>query len=184
LKAPALPDPSPRLVYRRFRTTDAPRVLYLCREEEYARWLPDQVYSRGEEALKAVRRLARWNSRPGDPGRAPFVLGVCLAGTLELTGHVGLSPLRGGVEVGYAVESRRCGMGLATEAVTAVTDWALIRFRMEGILGIVHEDNPASIRVLEKSGFVLVDMSPGVMHGRRGLVRTYLKKPPSPAALS
>lgn len=63
--------------------------------------------------------------------------------------------------MGYAMESCRCGMGPATEAVTAVTDWALIRFRLEGIPGIVHEDNPGSFRVPEKSGFALVNRSPG-----------------------
>ncbi len=97
---------------------------------------------------------------------------------------MGLSPLRGGVEVGYAMESSRCGMGPATEAVTAVTDWALIRFHLEGIPEIVHEDNPGSFRVPEKSGFALVNRSPGVMHRRPGLVRTYLKKPPDQAPLN
>ncbi len=158
--------------------------MLLSLEENYARWLPDQVYTDEEAALKAVRRLVRWNSRPADPVKAPFVLGVCLADTRELAGHVGLSPLRGLVEVGYAMESRRCGEGLATEAVTAVTDWALSRFRPDGILGIAHRDNPGSCRVLEKSGFILADESPGVLHGRRGLVRTYTRKPSVSAALS
>ena len=60
----------------------------------------------------------------------------------------------GMVEIGYGVFDGREGRGYATEAVKALTTWAL---RQPGVLRVEAEtapDNLASQRVLEKCGFV------------------------------
>lgn len=60
----------------------------------------------------------------------------------------------GAVEIGYGIDESYEGRGYATEAVSAVTAWAS---RQEGIKCVeaeAEEDNLASLRVLEKSGFV------------------------------
>ena len=65
----------------------------------------------------------------------------------------GVSP-DGAVEIGYGIAESYEGHGYATEAVSAVTEWAA---RQEGIKCVeaeAEEDNLASLRVLEKSGFV------------------------------
>ena len=65
----------------------------------------------------------------------------------------GVSP-DGAVEIGYGISESYEGHGYATEAVSAVAAWA---FRQEGITRVeaeAEEDNLASLRVLEKSGFV------------------------------
>ena len=65
----------------------------------------------------------------------------------------GISP-DGAVEIGYGIDERYQGHGYATEAVSAVTAWAA---QQEGITRVeaeAEEDNVASLRVLEKSGFV------------------------------
>ena len=62
----------------------------------------------------------------------------------------GISP-DGAVEIGYGIDERYQGHGYATEAVSAVTA------QQEGISHVeaeAEEDNVASLRVLEKSGFV------------------------------
>lgn len=73
-----------------------------------------------------------------------------------LVGHVGLSPARGSVEIGHAIEERLHGNGLATEAVAAASAWALTELALPEVLGIVEADNLSSRRVLEKAGFVRV----------------------------
>jgi RimJ/RimL family protein N-acetyltransferase len=88
-------------------------------------------------------------------------------------GHVGLSPLRESVEVGYAIEEQRQGKGLASRAVVAMSEWGLRRFELTHILGIVAADNLASWRVLERAGYELVQEVEGDLHGRHGLIRTY-----------
>ena len=65
----------------------------------------------------------------------------------------GVSP-DGAVEIGYGIDESFEGHGYATEAVNAVTAWA---FQQDGIARIeaeAEEENVASLRVLEKSGFV------------------------------
>ena len=75
----------------------------------------------------------------------------------------GVSP-DGAVEIGYGISESYEGRGYATEAVSAVTAWAS---RQEGIKCVeaeAEEDNIASLRVLEKAGFV-----PNGERGEEGL---------------
>ena len=57
-------------------------------------------------------------------------------------------------EIGYGIEEDYQGCGYATEAVSALVDWA---FRQPGVMCVTAEteaSNAASQRVLSKSGFV------------------------------
>ena len=63
-------------------------------------------------------------------------------------------PDAGSVQMGYSVLDQFQRQGYATEIVRALTDWA---FSHEGLIRITAETewaNPASVRVLEKTGFV------------------------------
>lgn len=168
-----LPLATASVVLRPFVPEDAAAVFAMSREPGLRAWLPDQVYDDERAALEVVRRLATACVTPADPARAPLVLALCLAGTSEPIGHVGLSPRGPEVEVGYAVARRLQGRGLATEAVAAMTAWGLERFALPLVVGVVARDNVASCRVLERAGFALVEESPGRLHDFCGLVRTY-----------
>jgi RimJ/RimL family protein N-acetyltransferase len=62
---------------------------------------------------------------------------------------------RRSVEIGYWLGQEYWGRGIATEAVRAVTDYALANFDVCRVYAGVFEWNPASMRVLEKAGFKL-----------------------------
>lgn len=63
-------------------------------------------------------------------------------------------------EIGYWL-SRKCwGEGYATEAVRALTQFAIQTLRLDEIVAICHPDNPASIRVLEKVGMSFQKLLP------------------------
>jgi len=65
-------------------------------------------------------------------------------------------PADGMAEVGYGVEERYQRNGYASEATRACVEWAL---EQEGIIGVTATTPPwhfASIRVLERSGLVLI----------------------------
>jgi len=164
---------SQSVVFRHFVPEDAPKVHAMSRELSLRTWLPDQVYESETGALEVLRYLIDKCRDPGSPVCAPYVLAVCLRSSLELIGHVGLSPLEGEVEVGYAIEEKQQGRGFASEAVGAVVDWALQRFDLPRVLGIVAKDNAPSCRVLENAGFTLKSEAMGSLHGRLGLIRTY-----------
>jgi [ribosomal protein S5]-alanine N-acetyltransferase len=55
-------------------------------------------------------------------------------------------------ELGYRLNSRYWGRGLATEAASAAIKCGLEKFNLPCVLGIVERENIASVRVLEKVG--------------------------------
>ncbi len=91
----------------------------------------------------------------------------------EVIGHVGLSPVAGGAEVGYAIAAAQQGQGYATEALNETLRWAFSELELPRVLGIVASDNRGSIRVLEKAGFTLVEETLRQLHGERRSVRVY-----------
>lgn len=71
-----------------------------------------------------------------------------------LMGFKGVPDVDGAVEIGYGVDGGQWGRGFATEAARALVAWALSRPECRSVLAEVHLNNPASMRVLEKCGFV------------------------------
>lgn len=161
---------TPRLFLRPFLAEDAPGLYAMSREETLRRFLPDQVYASPEEA----RETASFLRERVQSGAWPFVLGIVRRDTGELIGHVGISPVLEGMEIGYAVAMAHQGRGYAAEAVKAFSAWAVRRFSLPFLLGIVKADNPASIRVLEKAGYTLAEEGPRAAFGGAALCRRYL----------
>lgn len=60
----------------------------------------------------------------------------------------------GTVEIGYGTNEGFENKGYMTEAVTATALWASLQNGVKQIEAEAEEDNTASIRVLEKSGFI------------------------------
>lgn len=143
-----------RLRLRPFVESDAAKLFVMSQEAGLRRWLPDQVYRDPQHAAEVARALIAATDQPPAPRVRPYVLGIEYAHAL--VGHVGLGAARASVEIGYAVEQRLHGQGIATEAVTAVAHWALAELSLPEVLGIVDADNASSCRVLEKAGFVRV----------------------------
>lgn len=59
----------------------------------------------------------------------------------------------GTVEIGYGISDEYRGRGYATEAVKAVTSWALNCLEVSCVEAETEADNTASINVLQKCGF-------------------------------
>jgi ribosomal-protein-alanine N-acetyltransferase len=57
-------------------------------------------------------------------------------------------------EIGYWLGEEKWGRGIATEALRAVTAEAFARYELTRIYAVPFADHPASIRVLEKAGYV------------------------------
>ena len=57
-------------------------------------------------------------------------------------------------EIGYGTAEDYQGCGYATEAVNATVLWALNQFGVECVTAETEIDNIASVRVLEKCGFI------------------------------
>jgi [ribosomal protein S5]-alanine N-acetyltransferase len=76
----------------------------------------------------------------------------------EAIGGIGLTlgddVFRRSAEIGYWLGEPFCGRGIATEAVGAVTEYAFQYFDVCRLEAGVFEWNPASMRVLEKVGYL------------------------------
>ena len=57
-------------------------------------------------------------------------------------------------EIGYGIAENYQGCGYATEAVSALVDWALKQPGVSCVTAETEESNIASQRVLQKSGFI------------------------------
>lgn len=71
----------------------------------------------------------------------------------------------GSTEIGYGMAEEHQGRGYATEAVTAAAAWALEQDVIRSVTAEVEQDNAASVRVLEKSGF-----APTGQNGEEGAI--------------
>lgn len=138
-----------RLLLRPFSLEDAQALYVLSREETLRRRMPDQVY----DSVKEAGEVAAFLEGKALAGEWPFVLGIVVKETGELIGHTGLSPVKEGVEIGYAVAMAHQGKGYAAEAVAAFSAWAVKRFGLHNIWAILMADNTPSQRVLEKAGY-------------------------------
>jgi ribosomal-protein-alanine N-acetyltransferase len=57
-------------------------------------------------------------------------------------------------EIGYWLSEQHWGRGIVTEALTMVTVHAFQSFNVLRLFALPFADNPASVRVLEKAGYV------------------------------
>jgi RimJ/RimL family protein N-acetyltransferase len=142
-----------RLILRPFVPEDAAPIFALSQEQSLRRGIPDQVYADLQEASEALALLMSQYQRAPLPTQAPLVFAVVKRASEQVIGHVGLSPYRGVVEVGYAIGEAWQGRGLATEAVRAWSRRGLTVLSLDAIWGVTARDNRASSRVLEKAGY-------------------------------
>jgi ribosomal-protein-alanine N-acetyltransferase len=66
---------------------------------------------------------------------------------------IGRDIARISAEMGYWLSEELWGRGIATRAVTAMSDWAFEHYDLTRVFAMAFAHNAASIRVLEKSGF-------------------------------
>jgi ribosomal-protein-alanine N-acetyltransferase len=79
----------------------------------------------------------------------------------QLLGWSGLQylPETDEIEIGYLLGKPYWGVGLATESAQAGLDFGFGSLGLDEIVGIVHPDNLASLRVLEKIGLEYVSQA-------------------------
>lgn len=71
---------------------------------------------------------------------------------------------KGEVEIGYGMVSHSRNKGYATELVTGLTKWLFNRPEVTKVKAECLETNPASARVLQKSGFLKTAQRDGMIY--------------------
>ena len=118
----------------------------------------------GQDALQMFPIWIARRERSADPG--PWCDGVVVRREDRLAvGSIGFKSrpdATGTVEIGYAVNRSLWGRGYASEMVEGIVAWALTRPEVRRVTAECLERNPASARVLTKSGFLQVGRRPSV----------------------
>ena len=143
---------TPRLLIRRFRADDLDAFAAIMGDPVTLRLWP-RIFT-PEETAGWIARAIEQSERPGYGRRA-----VILKESGALVGDAGIlrAELMGRVrnDLGYILDHRVHGRGLATEAATALRDHAFA-CGMEEVWANMATDHTASRRVAQKLGMTLV----------------------------
>ena len=140
-----------RLFLRPITAEEVSAVLLGRRRSDWAADFPTE----GDQVI--ARLLAR-TGLPTDEEAFRFGHRLVLErDTGTVVGGIGFfgPPQDGEVEIGYGIVPSRQRRGYATEAVQAMVADILQLDAVQAVIANVDLDNPASIRVLEKSGMML-----------------------------
>ena len=162
---------TPRLRLRAFTLEDAQPLYNILQQENILQYFPTTQPPELERVERLVQRqLEHWaKHRCGWWAVVPL-------GQEQLVGWNGLQflPETGEIEVGYLLSKSSWGSGLATEGARAALEFGFETLDLEEIIGLVHPENIASQRVLEKSGLVFVDRAE---YFGMGLLRYRIHRP-------
>jgi ribosomal-protein-alanine N-acetyltransferase len=151
-----------RLALRAMSLADAPAMFEYASDPEvtkYVSWPQHSSSSDSERFLRTVIESYKTN--------CPSGWGIVLKESNAFIGTIGMvcSWKRGNytLEIGYCMNRRNWGYGLATEAAQAVVECLFRQTSVNRIEAQCHCENIASARVLEKCGMQL-----------EGILRNYL----------
>jgi RimJ/RimL family protein N-acetyltransferase len=144
-----------RLVLRQPRIDDAPDLLDAFADPEVVRYISSGVTrTLAEVEVGIVEWLDRWER---------WGLGFCSVerkADRRVLGRVGFvrwdleTSEAGGkeTELGWLLAREHWGRGYATEAATALRDWALAEKGLARLISLIRHENVQSIRVAERLG--------------------------------
>ena len=143
-----------RLILRPFMESDAAAASYNSKQPIVAYFMSDMVLATEESALGWIRWI---NNDKFNVSVPCVVLAVELKADKKCIGLIGVAPkreLENEIEILFSVTDEYQNQGYITEAGKAIIDWAFENTPAKYLVAIVKLDNPASIRVIEKIGFI------------------------------
>lgn len=141
-----------RLVLRQLIPNDAGDVLRLRADESVSKYIDREPYKTLEEASGFITKITN-SIASNENGYWVIALKTDnkLIGTCCIW-HISAENLR--AEIGYELHPDFQGKGIMQEALTMLLSYAFKVMNLHSIEAVVNPKNMASIRVLEKLGFV------------------------------
>jgi len=134
---------------RPWRPEDAPALVKHANNPKVARNLRD-----GFPYPYTLTDARRWLEMVGD-NRSDLILAIEIDG--EAAGgigiHAGKDVYRYNGEIGYWLSEQHWGKGIMSGAVASLVDHAFLKTLWLRIFATIFQNNPPSMRVLEKCGF-------------------------------
>ena len=149
-----------RLILREVTTEDAPDMFTYLSDHEVVKHMGLEPYQTPNEVLEEIEWYQsiykegsgmRWGITLKDSGK---IIGSC--------GFLNMKPRHYRAEIGYELSKEYWGKGIANEALQAVVKYGFLNFQLERIEALIEPANLASIKLVEKQGFM-----------REGMLRHY-----------
>lgn len=144
---------TPRLILRRFAKVDLDALTSLNEDPEVMRYIGDGKPQTPEQTVSRLNAIIEHYTDHGfglwatiDKTSGAFV-GFCGLQLLDQSAEV---------EVGYRLARRVWGRGIATEAARVCLQYGFEELALARIVAVVHPENLASQRVVEKIGLQYV----------------------------
>lgn len=140
-----------RLALRPFEARDVDGLHEIMNQKDILNYFPSQTPPEKEKVAKFIQRqLDQWE----EIGYAWWAVTLATDADSMILGWQGLQylPDTDEVEVGYLLSREHWGHGYATEGARASLAYGFEMLDVDEIVGIVHPENIASQRVLEKVG--------------------------------
>lgn len=130
----------------------------------YARWLADPEVVRHLEVRFAppqtIERIREFIATT-NASASSLLLGICLKDPVHMSGqHIGnikLGPIdgvHGRADIGFLIGEKSCwGQGYASEAIVALSDYALDHLGVRKVTAGCYAGNAASAKALLRAGF-------------------------------
>lgn len=149
-----------RLMLRKARPGDAAAIFRYASDPEVARYVLWDAHESLSDSRAYVRYL-RHQYASGEPSSWVIVHREegSVIGTM---GYMSYDAEHGLAEIGYSLSREMWGKGLATEALSRVVRFSFDTLSLHRLEGMYDTANPASRRVMEKSGMRFE----GVLRGR------------------
>lgn len=139
-------------------------------DEDNRRFVPDEVFETVEIAQETVDFLISCY----ESGEGPLVYAVLLKDQTNI-GYVQAVPMEGGIwEIGYHIGEKYTKKGYATEAVKAFLPVIMQQLQLKEMLGVCLRDNAASVKVMERCGFVKTFEGAGIYQGAEREICKYI----------
>jgi RimJ/RimL family protein N-acetyltransferase len=139
-----------RCTIRPWATTDAVSLQHHANNRNVSVHLRDR-FPFPYEAKHATAFLS-WLAEQPSPTVWAIEVGGEAAGGIGIELHTDVE--RVSAEIGYWLGEGLWSRGIVTEALTAVTKEVFARYELTRLYAVPFADHPASVRVLEKAGYV------------------------------
>ena len=123
-------------------------IYLLSKDDDMKKYLSDEVFDSEDEAREAIMSLIAYYENNDGPLVYPILLQDIVIGYVEAV------PLHDQWEVGYHIDNKYTNNGYASEALSHFIPFIMKHMNIKELTGVCIKENVASIRVLEKCGFV------------------------------
>lgn len=141
-----------RLILRNLHESDKYDLYDIRSNPETMQFIPRPLAKTVNDAAEVIKMITNFTSQNERINWAITERGVDKL--IGVIGYVNIKPESFRAEVGYVLNNKYTGKGIAYEALEAVLEYGFNRVHLHSVEAIIRPDNVASVKLVEKAGFI------------------------------